>query len=82
MALTEREEIVDQEEIVGDFPGGPLVRTWPTVQFKPWWESSDPTCLPAKKLNIKLKQYCNKFKKVFKYGPHEKKEDCGPSFSN
>ena len=25
MALTEREEIVDQEEIVGDFPGGPFL---------------------------------------------------------
>ena len=39
MALREREETVDQEEIVGDFLDGPLVRTGPRVWSKPWWES-------------------------------------------
>ena len=31
------------------------------------------TCLTAKKLKHKQKQYCNKFNKDFKNGPHKKK---------
>ena len=51
MALREREEIVDQEEIVRDFPDGSLVRTGPRVWSKPWWVAS--TCLEAKKTKHK-----------------------------
>ena len=34
--------------------------------------SQDPTCLAAENQNAKWKQYCNKFNKGFKNGPHKK----------
>ena len=38
---------------LGDFPGGPVVRTLPSnirsCGFDPWLGSEDPTCLVAKK---------------------------------
>ena len=40
-----------------------------------WSGSQDPTWLGAKKnQNIKQKQYCNKYNKDFKNGPHPKKK--------
>ena len=39
---------------LGDFPGGPVVRTLPSnirsCGFNPWLGSEDPTCLVAKKI--------------------------------
>ena len=60
-----------------DFPGGPRVKTLPSnaggggsipirelrCHMPPGW----------KKQNIKQKQYCNKFNKDFRKGPHPKK---------
>ena len=41
----------------------------------PGWGAKIPHALRAKKpKNIKQKQYCNKFNKGFKSGPHQKKK--------
>ena len=61
-----------------DFPGSAVVKSFPSnagdeVQllvgelklYTPWDEKNGK--------NIKQKQYCNKFNKVFKNGPHKKK---------
>ena len=52
-----------------------MVKTLPSnaggCRFDSWSWSYDPTCLAAKKQNIKEKQCFNKFSKDFKkYGPH------------
>ena len=41
--------------------------------FCPRSGSQEPTCLAAKSQDIKQKQYCSKFNKDFKNGPHQKK---------
>ena len=60
----------------GDFPGGPVVKTSPSnaggvgsipVRGAKILHASQP-----KNQNIKQKQYCNKFNKDFKNGPHQK----------
>ena len=61
---------------VRDFPGGPVVKTLPSMQgvqiqslvgelrsYMPW----------GQKTKTKQKQYCNKFNKDFKNGLHQKK---------
>ena len=48
----------------------PGVQIWSLVN--PWSGSEDPTCLAAKKQNIKQRQYHNKFNKDFKNGPYFK----------
>ena len=67
--------------IVGNFPGGPVVKTSPSnvggagwgCGFDPWSGNYHPTCLMAKKL--KQKQYCNKFSKdVKKWSTSKKKK--------
>ena len=59
----------------GDFPGGPVVKTSPSkaggVGSIPGHGANIPHALEAKKKqNIKQKQYCNKFNKDLKNGPH------------
>ena len=42
--------------------------------LNPWLGSYETTCLAAKKPERnQQKQYCNKFNKDFKNGPHERK---------
>ena len=59
-----------------DFPGGPVVKT---SSFNAGGVGSIPGqgaktlhALRPKNQNIKQKQYCNKFNKDFKSGPHQK----------
>ena len=40
--------------------------------FIPGWETEIPHAGGPKKQNIKQKQYCNKFHKDLKNGPHQK----------
>ena len=59
---------------LGDFPGGPVVKTSPSnaggVGSISGWGAKVPHALGPKNQNIKQKQYCNKFNKDFKNGPH------------
>ena len=56
-------------------PGGPGVKTSPsragTVGLIPAREAEIPQALQPKSQNTKQKQYCNKFDKDFKKGPHQ-----------
>ena len=58
-----------------DFPGGPVVKTLPSkaggVGSIPGQGTKIPHASQPKKQNIKRKQYCNKFNKDFKNGPHQ-----------
>ena len=73
-----------------DFPGGPVVKTSPCnargVGSIPGRElrPHTPQGQAKEQKNIKLKQYCNKFNKDFKNGPHKetsfKKTDMDPTF--
>ena len=60
-----------------DFPGGPVVKTWPFkvggLGLIPGWGGKIPHGSGPKNQNIKQKQYCNKFTKDIKNGPHKKK---------
>ena len=60
-----------------DFPVGPVVRTLPSnaggVGSIPGWGANIPHVSWPKNYNMKQKQYCNKFNKDFKSGPHGKK---------
>ena len=56
-----------------DFPGDPGVMTWPSNASSGLtsdWRATIPHTSRPKKQNVKQKQYCNKFNKNFKYGPH------------
>ena len=57
-----------------DFTGGPVVKTSPSnaggVGSIPGQGAKIPRALGPKNQNIKQKQYCNKFNKDFKNGPH------------
>ena len=61
----------------GDFAGGPVVKTSSSnagvVGSIPGWGAKIPHAQRPKNQNIKQKQYCNKFSKDFKNGPHQKK---------
>ena len=61
----------------GDFPGGPVIKTLPSnaggVGSIPGGGAKIPHASRSKNQNIKQKQYCNKFNKDFKNGPHQKK---------
>ena len=52
---------------MGDFPGGPVVKTSSSnvggVGSIPGWGAKIPHALQPKNQNIKQKQYCNKFNK-------------------
>ena len=60
---------------VRDFPGSSVLKTWPSgaggVDSIPGWRAKIPHVLGPKQTN-KQKQYCNKFIKDFKNGPHQK----------
>ena len=62
-------------QLLGDFPGGPVVKTSPpnagSASSIPGRGAKIPHASWPK--NIKQKQYCNKFNKDFKNGPHKKK---------
>ena len=61
-----------------DFPGGPVVKTSPSnaggAGSIPGQGTKIPHASWLKNQNIKQKQYCNKFNKDFKNGPHQKKK--------
>ena len=56
------------------FPGGPVVKTLPSnaggAGSNPHQGTKIPHALWTKKQNIKHEQFCNKFNKDFKSGPH------------
>ena len=60
-----------------DFPGSPVVKALPFNAKRagsiPGRETKIPHASWPKNQNIKQKQYCNKFSKDFKNGPHQKK---------
>ena len=60
-----------------DFPGGPVVKTSPSnaggVGSNPGQGAEIPHASQTKKTKTNQKQYCNKFNKDFKNGPHQKK---------
>ena len=60
-----------------DFPGGPVVKSSPSYARGagsiPGRGAKFPHASGPKNQNIKQKQYCNKFNKDFKNGPHKKK---------
>ena len=55
-----------------------MVKTSPSnaggVGSIPGWGAEIPHAAQPKNKNIKQKQYCNKFNKDFKNGPHQKKK--------
>ena len=57
-----------------DFPCGPVVENSPSnvgdAGSIPGWGAKMPQALWLKNQNIKQKQYCNKFNKDHKNGPH------------
>ena len=57
-----------------DFPGSPVVKTATSsargAGLLPCWAVKILHVLQPKIHNIKHKQYCNKFNKNFKNGPH------------
>ena len=59
-----------------DFPGGPVVTTSPSnaggAGSIAGQGAKIPRALRPKNQSIKQKQYCNKFNKDFKNGPHQK----------
>ena len=63
---------------LGDFPGGPVVKTSPCntgggAGLIPGRGATSPHASWPKNQDKKQKQYCNKFNKDFKNGPHQKK---------
>ena len=64
--------------LYGDFPGGPVVKSSPSsvggAGSIPGWGARIPHTSRPKNQNIKQKQYCNKFNKDFKNGPHQEKK--------
>ena len=61
-----------------DFPGSPVVNTSPSSAGGsgsiPGQGAKIPHASRPKNQNIKQKQYCNKYNKDFKNGPHQKKK--------
>ena len=59
---------------VGNFPGGPVVKTLPSnaegAGSIPGQGTKIPYASQPKKQNVKQKQYCKKFNKDFKNSPH------------
>ena len=59
-------------------PGGSVVETSASgaggSDLIPGQRAKIPQALRPKKKNIKQKQYCNRFNKDFKNGPHQKKK--------
>ena len=65
-----------QEVTDGDFPDGPVVKTSPSntggAGSIPGWGAKIPHASWPENQNVEQKQYCNKFNKDFKNGPHQK----------
>ena len=61
---------------IRDFPGGPVVKISPSnaggAGSIPGQGAMIPHASRPKNQNIKQKQYCDKFNKDFKNGPHQK----------
>ena len=61
-----------------DFPDSPVVRTLPSnaggAGSIPGQGARVPHASQPKNRNVKQKQYCDKFGKDFKNGPHQKKK--------
>ena len=59
-----------------DFPAGPVGKTSPSnaggAGSIPGWGAKIPHASRPKYQNVKQKQYCNKFNRDFKNGPHQK----------
>ena len=59
-----------------ELPGGPVVKSSPSnargAGLIPGWGDKILHASGSKIQNIKQKQYCNKFSKDFKNGPHQK----------
>ena len=68
---------MSEKYVSRDFPGGPVVKASPSNAGGkgsiPGWGAKIPHASRPKNQNIKQKQYCNKFNKDFKNGPHQKK---------
>ena len=68
--------MLDRKRTQRDFPGGPVVKTSPSnagdAGLIPGWGAKIPHASWPKNQNIEQKQYCNKFNKDFKNGPHQK----------
>ena len=66
----------DENASLWGFPGGPVVKASPSnaggAGLIPGRGAKIPHALWPKNQNIKQKQYCNKFNKDFKNGPHQK----------
>ena len=66
-------------KVFWDFPGGPVVGTLPSNAgsegLNPGRGAKISHASRPKNQNIKQKQYCNKFNKDFKNGPHQKKKN-------
>ena len=62
------------KSILRDFPGGPVVKTSPSNAGVAGSIPGQGAKMPQKNQNIKQKQYCNKFSRDFKNGPHQKKK--------
>ena len=66
-----------QQLLQREFPGRPVVKTSLSnaggVGLIPGQRAKTPHASQTKNQNIKQKQYCNKFNKDFKDGPHQKK---------
>ena len=67
---------LSEEAQIWDLPGGPVVKTSPSnaegAGSIPGQGAKIPDGSQPKHQNIKQKQYCNKFNKDFKNGPHQK----------
>ena len=74
----QKEGVLKKKENIGDFPGSPVVKTSPSnvggAGSIPGWGVRSHMPRGLKNQNIKRKQYCNKFNKDFKNGPHQKKK--------
>ena len=70
---------VTEKHIDRHFPGGPVVKTLPSnaggAGSIPGRGAEIPHASWPKNQNVKQKQYCNKFNKDFKNGPHQKKKN-------
>ena len=68
--------VVNSKSNGGDFPGGSVVKTSnaESVGSIPGQGAKTPHVSRQKNQNTKQKQYCNRFNKDFRNGPHKKKK--------
>ena len=67
---------LQSKHIVGNFLGSPMVKTSPSngagTGSIPGWRAKMPRASRPENQNRRQKQYCNKFNKDLKNGPHQK----------